>query len=78
MTTPFITTPPLCLLPNALAEMTAQAANLEQITLADRYGLLAAMMTDTLTEEERASVDRLLRAVRRGWMQVTGELSTLS
>lgn len=73
-----MTTPPLCLLPDAIADMTAQAAGSKQLALADRYGLLAAVMTDTLTEEERAAVDRLLRAVRRGWMQVTGELSTLS
>lgn len=73
-----MTTPPLCLLPDALTDMTAQVADAKRLSLADRYGLLAAVMTDTLTEEERAAVDRLLRAVRRGWMQVTGELSTLS
>ncbi|GAB4345510.1 MAG: hypothetical protein Fur0042_10210 [Cyanophyceae cyanobacterium] len=34
--------------------------------MADRYGLLAALLDDSLNPEERASIDRLLRLVRRG------------
>ncbi|MDY7014589.1 MAG: hypothetical protein SVX43_13505 [Cyanobacteriota bacterium] len=38
--------------------------------LGDRYGLMAASMDDTLDEEERQAVNRILRSVVRGRLQV--------
>lgn len=66
------------LLPGAISDLFAQASSTNQITLADRYGLLAALLEDSITEEERASIDRLLYALNRGRLKVTAELSTLS
>ncbi len=68
---------PICLIQNAIAEMCAQVTSSGCLTLADRYGLMAAIFDETLTEEERCSIDRLLRAVRRGRLKIVSELSAL-
>jgi hypothetical protein len=68
----------LHLLPGALSDLFAQVSNSGRITLADRYGLMAALLEDSLTKEERASIDRLLRAFCRGRMKVVSEISVLS
>jgi hypothetical protein len=70
--------PPVRLLPCALSELFAQVMMNGQITLADRYGLMAALLDDTLTADERASIDRLLRSVRRGQVVLVDDLSILS
>ena len=69
---------PVRLLPGAIADLFAQVTSSGKITLADRYGLMAAILEDSLSEEERASIDRLLRALRRGQMTIVNELSVLS
>jgi|GEM_PF-280699 len=65
------------LLPSAIADLTAQVAQTRQITLADRYGLMAAILSDSLQEEEREAIDRLLRAVCRGRFYIVDELSAI-
>lgn len=65
------------LLPTALFELFAEATNSGRITLADRYGLMAALLQNTLSEEEQTILDRLLYGVRRGRLQVVNEISTL-
>ncbi len=68
----------LSLLPSAIAEMTAHAAQTGVMTVADRYGLMAAVMSyPTLTDEEREAVDRLLHAVSRGRIVLVNELSVV-
>ncbi|HBB32585.1 MAG TPA: hypothetical protein DC064_12505, partial [Cyanobacteria bacterium UBA9273] len=62
----------------AIADLFAQVSHSGQITLADRYGLLAALLEDTLTEDERASIDRMLYALHRGRMRIVDEISALS
>ena len=69
--------PPIQLLQSALGELFAQANSTGYLTLADRYGLMAAILDDSLTEEERCSVDRLLRAIRRGRIKIRDEISTV-
>jgi hypothetical protein len=66
------------LLPGAISDLFAYVSSTRQITLADRYGLMAAMLEDAITEEERASIDRLLYACCRGRMKMVSELSALS
>jgi hypothetical protein len=66
---------PVSLLPGAIAELFAQVSDSGVITLADRYGLMAAMFDETLTEEERRAVDRLLRSICRGYLKAVDELS---
>jgi len=64
------------LLPGALADLFAQVSQTGRITLADRYGLMAAILDDSLAEEERASIDRLLYATRLGRMQLVEDISS--
>lgn len=68
----------LRLLPGAISDLFAQVTTTGKITLADRYGLMAAMLEDELTEEERDSIDRMLYALYRGRMRVVSEISSLS
>lgn len=39
-----------------------------KITRTDRYSLRAALLEESLSEEDKAAIDRLLHAVRRGWL----------
>ncbi|HAG83305.1 MAG TPA: molybdenum cofactor guanylyltransferase [Cyanobacteria bacterium UBA12227] len=65
------------LLPGALSELFAQATISGFMTKADRYGLMAALLEEELTAEERCIIDRLLRAVRRGRLKLADELSAV-
>ncbi len=67
----------LNLLPTAISDLFAQAAHTGKLTLADRYGLLAALVDGSASDEELQAVDRLLRAVRRGQVQLVDELSVV-
>lgn len=66
--------PSLQLIPGAIPAMLASAAEQGHLTLADRYGLLAATLDDSLDDMERRSIDRLLRAVIRGRIRVVEDL----
>jgi hypothetical protein len=68
---------PISLLDFAIAELFVQVSLSGRITLADRYGLQAALLTDTLSDEERFAIDRLLYAVRKGRVKVINELSSV-
>ncbi|MEQ8974856.1 MAG: hypothetical protein RIE73_31285 [Coleofasciculus sp. C1-SOL-03] len=65
------------LIPGALSDLFAQASSSGKITLADRYGLMAALLEESLTDEERECLERLLRAFCRGRMKVVDEISAL-
>lgn len=67
----------ICLLPLALSELFAHANDSGSLTLADRYGLMAALLDETLDDEERSAVDRILRAVRQRRLTVIDEISTV-
>ncbi|MEM1171910.1 MAG: hypothetical protein AAGJ08_23215 [Cyanobacteria bacterium P01_H01_bin.35] len=58
------------LLPGAINEIMASVADNSSLTQSDRYGLMAAVLDDSISEEERCSVDRLLRSVIRGRVQL--------
>ena len=60
----------LNLLPGAINEMIANVSETHQLTLLDRYGLMAAMLDENATEEELRSIDRLIRSLLRGKIQV--------
>ena len=63
------------LLPGAIAEILASAADSHRITKADRFGLMAAILDESLSEEERWAVDRLLRFLVKGRIKIVEELS---
>jgi hypothetical protein len=56
----------LQLIPGAISAILADVAETRTLTLSDRFGLMAAVMDEHLTEDERRAVNRLLRAVQRG------------
>ncbi|HEY9811014.1 MAG TPA: hypothetical protein V6D13_16935 [Halomicronema sp.] len=65
------------LLPYGLAELFADVMTSRRITLADRYGLMAAVLDESLDDEARYSIDRLLRAICRGRVEIVNELSAV-
>lgn len=66
------------LLPGAISDLFVQVSISGKITLADRYGLMAALLEEEISEEERASIDRLFYALCRGRMKIVDEISALS
>jgi hypothetical protein len=62
-------------LPGAVAEILASSADNGVLTLADRYGLMAAILDEFLEEEEEEALNRLLRRVVRGRIQVVDKIS---
>ncbi|UBF23611.1 hypothetical protein K9N68_17685 [Kovacikia minuta CCNUW1] len=66
---------PLHLLPGAISEMFAQVSHSGIITLSDRYGLMAAVYDESLTEDERQAIDRILRKVCRRQVTVLNEIT---
>jgi hypothetical protein len=67
--------PPLRLLPGSIAEILATASETGQISQADRYGLMAAICEESLDEEEVRAINRLLRAINRGKIKVSEQLT---
>jgi hypothetical protein len=65
----------LNLLPGAIPELLATVQDTHCVTKADRYGLMAAILDESLSEEDRFSLDRLLRSLCRGRVQMVDELS---
>lgn len=69
--------PAVNLLPSALSELFAQVSSSGRMTIADRYGILAALLDEATNEEEMRSIDRLLRALVQQRVQVVDELSAV-
>lgn len=67
----------ICPLESAIAELFAQATHSGSITLADRYGLMATLLQDSINEEDQRAIDRLLYAVRKNRLKVVDEISAL-
>lgn len=67
--------PQLKLLPTALSELFASASRYGYLTVADRYGLMAALLDESLLDEELRAINRLLRAVSKGRVSVVDEIS---
>ncbi|MGA1262847.1 MAG: hypothetical protein ACO331_02925 [Prochlorothrix sp.] len=64
-------------LPGAIAALYAQANETDELTVADRHALQAALLSGSLTEEEEQCVNRILYSVRRGRLQVSDKMSAL-
>lgn len=65
------------LLPGAVNELMVAVRDRQSLTQADRYGLMAAILDESLSEEERRSIDRLIRSILRGRVQVVNDLSAI-
>ncbi|MEG4860366.1 hypothetical protein QUB75_22930 [Microcoleus sp. K1-B6] len=69
---------PVNLLPGAINELIATVTDTHCVTKADRYGMMAAILDESISEEERGSLDRLIRSLVKGRIQVSEELSIVS
>ena len=65
------------LIPGAISEILASVTDTGSLTLADRYGLMAAVLDDSLDEQDRYSINRLLRSVLKGKVKIVNELSAM-
>ena len=65
------------LIPGAIGDLYADVSTSGYITLADRYGLMAAILEDTLSPDEECCVNRLLHAACKGRLRIIDELSSL-
>jgi hypothetical protein len=63
------------LIPGAINDLIATVTDTHCLTKADRYGIMAAILDESTTDEERGSLDRLLRSFVKGRIQVGDELS---
>lgn len=58
------------LIPGAVSAMLADIACSGQVSEGDRYGLMAACCDETLDEEERLAINRLIHSIVRGKVEV--------
>jgi hypothetical protein len=65
------------LIPGAISEILASVTDTGSLTLADRYGLMAAVLDDSLDDQDRHSLNRLLRSVLKGRVKIVNELSAI-
>ncbi len=65
------------LIPGAISEILASVTDTGSLTLADRYGLMAAVLDDSLDEQDRHSLNRLLRSVIKGKVKIVNDLSAM-
>lgn len=65
------------LIPGAISEILASVTDTGSLTLADRYGLMAAILDDSLDDQDRHSLNRLLRSVIKGRVKIVNELSAM-
>lgn len=65
----------ICPIQYSIAELFAQVSNSGRITLADRYGLMAILLQDCVSQEEINAIDRVLYGIRRGWVKIVDEIS---
>ena len=70
--------PKIQLLPGAISAILASVSETGTLTLADRYGLMAAVLDESLNEEDIRSFNRLLRSVIRGRVKIANEISTIA
>lgn len=69
--------PSIRLIPGAVSDLFAQVSRSQSLSLADRYGLMAAILDDSLTDDERNSIDRLLHSTKRGRTKLVDDLSSI-
>ena len=69
--------PSVNLLPGAINELIATVTDTCCLTKADRYGMMAAILDESICDEERGSLDRLIRSFVKGRIQIADELSTV-
>jgi hypothetical protein len=61
------------LLESAIAQLYARASQKGKLTLTDCCGLAAALLSHSLSEAEKDLINRLMYAIRRGWLEVVSD-----
>ncbi|MDC0834386.1 hypothetical protein AY599_01040 [Leptolyngbya valderiana BDU 20041] len=67
--------PEIQLIPGAISQILVSVRDTGVLTRTDCYGLMAAALDDSLNEDDRRSVNRLMRSVRQGKVKVVDDLS---
>jgi hypothetical protein len=67
--------PQIELIPGAISEMLVSTSKTKVLTVADRYGLKAALMNEFIGEEELYALNRMLRYIVNGRIQVVNQVS---
>jgi hypothetical protein len=67
--------PQIELIPGAISEMLVSTSQTKVLTVADRYGLMAALLNEFLLEEELQALNRMIRYIVTGRIQVVNQLS---
>jgi hypothetical protein len=53
-----------------IAELFYQVCRAGHLTRGDRQRIMSAFLSGALTDEEKSAINRLIHAVRRGWLKV--------
>ncbi|MGK7900115.1 MAG: hypothetical protein AB4352_01645 [Hormoscilla sp.] len=53
-----------------IAELVFQVCRSGKVTMNHRQQLRSVLLENTLSEEDYSAIDRLLYAIRRGWLQL--------
>ncbi len=61
---------PVQLIPGALAAMLADVIETGILTQNDRHGLRAAVMDESLPDDDRRTINRILQLAQRGGIQL--------
>lgn len=69
---------PINLLPSAISELFAQVSATGQLTVADRYGMMAAILDGSASNEEIHCLNRILYGLQRGRIKIVDELSAVA
>jgi hypothetical protein len=63
----------VCLIPGVISDLFAQVSTSGKIARDDHYLLSKALLEDSLTEDERESIKRVLHALKRGQLKLEQE-----
>ena len=55
---------------SAITELFSQVCQAGHLTRSDRQRIMSAFLNGGITDEEKAAINRLIHAVRRGWLQL--------
>lgn len=66
--------PAVRLLPGSIPEMLATVSQTKVINKTDQYGLQAAVLEESLSEDEVRAINRILRSIKRGRIRVVDDL----
>lgn len=64
-------------LPGAISDLFIEACTTHELTIADRYGLLAVLL-NSVSDDELRCIDRICYLIRRGRIRLTTKLSLIA